>query len=178
MPESASQRYNLAWLYRLFEVMDVDLNGCDRRAFRERLLTILIEPGTRVDGIQPDELSRLVIQFINAYVLSRSMSTSQLTADQDIWLREYLERLFRYANFVGSGRRFIRSSNDMLGFAPTLTRPLDVIAILHGSDVPIILRQNPELKLFKVVGQCYLEGIMNGEAMTWGEHEADEIILA
>jgi Heterokaryon incompatibility protein (HET) len=51
----------------------------------------------------------------------------------------------------------------------------DAIAILHGSRVPVVLRE--VTGGYKVVGQCYLEDAMFGEAVTWEEHEADTLTL-
>jgi hypothetical protein len=33
------------------------------------------------------------------------------------------------------------------------------------------------MKLYEVIGQCYLEDAMYGDACTWSESEADKITL-
>lgn len=52
----------------------------------------------------------------------------------------------------------------------------DAIAIVHGCPVPLILRARPDDK-YALVGEAYVEGIMNGEVVDWAEQEADELIL-
>jgi hypothetical protein len=47
----------------------------------------------------------------------------------------------------------------------------DVICILHGSNVPIALRHQGDK--WRVVGWCYVDGVMFGEAVSWTEDEAD-----
>jgi hypothetical protein len=51
-----------------------------------------------------------------------------------------------------------------IGPVPINTRKGDVVALFTGGRVPIILR--PETgKHYTVVGDAYVHGIMNGEAM-------------
>jgi hypothetical protein len=54
--------------------------------------------------------------------------------------------------------------------------PGNCIAILHGSSVPWVLRKEEEGS-HAVVGQCYVDGIMHGEAVTWQEDDADIFVL-
>ncbi|MGH7962863.1 MAG: hypothetical protein ACRERD_13710, partial [Candidatus Binatia bacterium] len=44
----------------------------------------------------------------------------------------------------------------------------DVIAILFGARTPFILRPQPlEGKAgYRIIGDCYIDGFMNGEALT------------
>jgi hypothetical protein len=54
----------------------------------------------------------------------------------------------------------------------------DHIAILHGSRVPIVLREVSEREgTYSVVGQCYLEDAMFGEMVSWAPDEAKTFIL-
>jgi hypothetical protein len=40
----------------------------------------------------------------------------------------------------------------------------DLICILFGSDMPVVLRKNPE-NHYVFIGLCYVHGIMDGEAI-------------
>jgi hypothetical protein len=68
-------------------------------------------------------------------------------------------------------RKPFKATGDRYGLANIDTKVGDVIGILHGSKVPVILRPSPN-NTFQVVGQCYLEGCMYGEAVSWKESEA------
>lgn len=60
-------------------------------------------------------------------------------------------------------RRMIRTEErGLLGLAPVATRPGDKIFLFKGSRVPVIVRQDGERWL--VVGDCYVHGVMGGEA--------------
>lgn len=42
----------------------------------------------------------------------------------------------------------------------------DLICVFHGGEVPFLLRQIDSLQeMFRFVGECYVHGIMDGEAM-------------
>jgi hypothetical protein len=68
------------------------------------------------------------------------------------------------------GRRLVITQKGYLGLAPEMSQKGDVICILFGSNVPVILRpvngagsgQNTH---WAWVGECYVHGIMDGEAM-------------
>jgi hypothetical protein len=63
-----------------------------------------------------------------------------------------------------------------LGLAHETVCKGDLICIVYGSKVPLILRRVTDGQ-YRLVGQCYLEGYMRGEAVTWNEREADDFIL-
>ncbi|XXG98962.1 hypothetical protein Hte_005295 [Hypoxylon texense] len=60
-------------------------------------------------------------------------------------------------------RRMIRTEGrGLIGLAPIATRPGDKIFLFKGSRVPLIVRQDGDRWL--VVGDCYVHGVMKGEA--------------
>ncbi|KAI8934995.1 hypothetical protein NX059_008661 [Plenodomus lindquistii] len=87
---------------------------------------------------------------------------------------------------VGRGRRFMRTKGSIpneegsVGLAPMFGSKVgSLIVILHGCSVPIVLElANEEYEEYKVVGDCYVEGIMMGEAVKgWEEDMAQTFIL-
>lgn len=66
------------------------------------------------------------------------------------------------------GRVMFVSASGWLGVAPHGTMEGDVIFVAIGADVPYVLR--PCGDRFELVGECYVQGIMDGEAfhsMDW-----------
>jgi hypothetical protein len=61
-----------------------------------------------------------------------------------------------------TNRRLIRTQNGYIGLAPRLVREGDSIVLMKGAKVPFILR--PSGQSWKLVGECYIYGIMHGEA--------------
>jgi len=75
-------------------------------------------------------------------------------------------------------RRLATTQTGFLGLVPAETRQGDVIAIIYGCNFPVVLR--PGGHGFKVVGECYIDGLMGGEAMdamNRGEYEETELML-
>jgi hypothetical protein len=65
------------------------------------------------------------------------------------------------------GKKLVTTKNGYLGLGVNAIKPGDKIFILLGSKSPVALRPSPDG--YKVVGEMYLEGVMNGEAMKWLE---------
>lgn len=94
-------------------------------------------------------------------------------ADQSYYVRN---RCFAFLNKYG------------LGLLPHKTQPGDVMEILHGSPLPVVLRRasksiaHPEgagggltsTVPYRLIGECFVDGIMHGEAVTCAENEGDE----
>jgi hypothetical protein len=66
-------------------------------------------------------------------------------------------------------RRLMETKKGYVGSVPKRTQPNDSIFLLMGCDVPLVLRPQ-ENGLYQLVGECYVHGIMRGEAMRgWRE---------
>ena len=79
-------------------------------------------------------------------------------------------------------RKLVTTGRGYIGMAlENVLRETDVVAVLLSCSTPLILRSaqscnNGEVR-WKIVGECYLHGIMNGEAMQWGV-EVQDIMLS
>jgi hypothetical protein len=62
------------------------------------------------------------------------------------------------------GRRFFITKDGYSGLGPRGTRNGDCVAVLMGCPVPFVL-QKDESDTFRVIGETYVHGIMNGEAI-------------
>lgn len=62
------------------------------------------------------------------------------------------------------GRRLVTTSTGYLSLVPESTVPGDVVAILEGCNFPVILR--PHGTTFRYIVECYVDGIMDGEAIS------------
>lgn len=68
-------------------------------------------------------------------------------------------------------RTILALEEHTIGLGPPNTESGDVVCILHGSKLPIVLRRQGDK--WRLIGQCYVDGIMFGEAVTWAEDEAE-----
>jgi hypothetical protein len=86
-----------------------------------------------------------------------------------------LEANFRFRDAfasAGRGRKFCIvkgiEGKQMMALVPPLTEMDDCIAIIHGLDTPFVLRRTAHtghFKKYQLVGECYVHGIVDGEAL-------------
>jgi hypothetical protein len=106
-------------------------------------------------------------------VCSRVVKSDQVVDDEN-------ESDYDYDYTIAEPRyEYSKNKSPILCLAPKDTRVGDVIAILHGSPVPVVLRKYEKLSgnVYEVIGQSYVEGIMYGEAVSWPESLSDEFEL-
>jgi hypothetical protein len=72
-------------------------------------------------------------------------------------------------------RRLLISEKGMLGMAPIKAKKGDIICVLFGCSVPLLLRQRHSQEEYEFIGECYLDGYMNGEALDSMEAESDSL---
>lgn len=82
------------------------------------------------------------------------------------WKRYYLAM-----QYLCSFRPFI-SRKGYIGLAPTSALPGDALCVILGAIVPYMLRRVSD-KGFELVGEAYVYGIMDGEAMEIGLQEEE-----
>jgi hypothetical protein len=62
-------------------------------------------------------------------------------------------------------RRFMTTSDGNTGMVPCRTQKGDQIWVLLGCSVPVVLRKRQEDAAFEMVGECYLNNFMDGQAL-------------
>ncbi|KAL8923091.1 MAG: hypothetical protein Q9208_004775 [Pyrenodesmia sp. 3 TL-2023] len=67
-------------------------------------------------------------------------------------------------NTTLSGRYLITTTDGRLGLAPQATEPGDKVCVILGCRSPLLLRPDGNDN-YLVVGECYVDGIMTGEAI-------------
>jgi hypothetical protein len=76
------------------------------------------------------------------------------------------------------GRKLVTTHTGWLGLAPDESEMGDTVAVLYGCNYPVVLR--PCSGGFKYVGECYVDGLMDGEAgeaASRGEYEEEDITI-
>jgi hypothetical protein len=84
----------------------------------------------------------------------------------------HVEVLMRRKSY---GTRLFTTDNSaaVIGTGLDGTRVGDVVCVLYGSDVPFIIRQVGNKGEYKLIGECYVSGIMHGEALDMGLEERE-----
>lgn len=69
---------------------------------------------------------------------------------------------------VTMARRLVVCEKGFLGMAASRARKGDLVVVLLGCSIPLVLRKHGED--FELIGECYLDGFMDGECL---EEESD-----
>jgi len=75
-----------------------------------------------------------------------------------------------------SKRRFCVLEGGRLAFVPSTAMAGDVVAVLFGGEVPYVLRRVSS-RGYLVIGECYVDGIMHGEALSDGNSRITDFQL-
>jgi hypothetical protein len=73
------------------------------------------------------------------------------------------------------GQAFAVTEEKYVGIVPAKAKAGDYVCIILGCDVPFIVRE--DYGKYVLVGECYIHGIMDGEAMDMEKYKIQDIIL-
>jgi hypothetical protein len=73
-------------------------------------------------------------------------------------------------------RRFFVSQADRYGWAVDGAQPGDHVAVLYGCNYPFLLRESSDAT-YKIIGDCYIHGLMDGEGLE-AEFEEQEFVIS
>ncbi|RKU47799.1 hypothetical protein DL546_007221 [Coniochaeta pulveracea] len=160
---------------------------CRHCAVLSEMRAELSQNGITVSGPSPALPFRERDPFIDEFFCALGKDHRLITCD---WHLDILTRL----RATLQNRTFLITKGGLMGLGPKFTRPGDIVAILSGARVPIILRGTGRSKKlwelgvgtrliqdYTVVGDSYVHGIMNGEAVRdvdWenGGHEVLDLV--
>ena len=101
--------------------------------------------------------------------------SSPLVEDNADFLTDAVGRVERFC----WSRRLITTTEGFVEMVPHTADRGDVVCVLLGCSFPMLLR--PRGQSYRVVGPCYVHGIMDGEAIDWikkGTREIGDIAIS
>jgi len=114
------------------------------------------------------ELERLREMLSNGGALPQDWSELKKDMHRKLWVNTELCK----------GRRVAVLMKHWIMLGPSQARQGDCIAVLNGSSIPWVLREHEDgCEYHEVVGQCFVDGVMYGEVVSWNEDEADNFVL-
>ncbi|KAF4637006.1 hypothetical protein G7Y89_g1055 [Cudoniella acicularis] len=121
-------------------------------------------------GKTKPRLSNEKVSSVHEALKDEDLSLTQVQTLIDAGLGDYYEQL----QAVAQGRRPLLTSGGYFGIGPQETQLGDVLVIFLGAHVPHILRRHSEDSTLWLIGEAYVHGVMDGEAMK--DFPATEII--
>ena len=129
---------------------------------------------------QPISTEQRRDSMMRAYLSESNPHKNNDTIYQSVGAIATLRDLARIASY----RRVVVTNTGLLGLADYSVKKDDLICILHGSNVPVVLRMTIRAESFltrevnyKIIGQAYVEGMMDGEVVDWKEEDAEKFLL-
>jgi hypothetical protein len=110
---------------------------------------------------------------------SRSGPSKPGAHGEDFGFLEWSQASSQYAAAIDSGargRKLCVTKNDRLGLCLAETCAGDIVAVLIGAAVPFIMHRYEDFS-YKLVGDTYIYGLMNGEALESQEGRVQEFII-
>lgn len=157
---------------------DVCMAGCDIRCFSSWTLVAPHMPPKTRDRMAMATLGPVWLEDESPSLMASAGLTISRKINPEI--REKIqERMEDCLTSFGYGCRLFTTSNvaAILGTGPSGMHVGDIVTVLFGSDVPIILREVGNKGQYKVIGECYVSGIMHGEALKWGLEEREFLLI-
>ncbi|KAF2174182.1 hypothetical protein M409DRAFT_16452 [Zasmidium cellare ATCC 36951] len=137
------------------------------------------EPSRETQSQEPSPQEHLLRPFKslfpNTLVPAGHISDSTTTHPADLREKESRTRALhefevRKSQMLDHRILFTTSTHGYLGLGPRSLRPGDQVWLLAGAKVPHVLRLKGNGR-FELVGECYVHGIMHGEAVRGKEKE-------
>jgi hypothetical protein len=101
------------------------------------------------------------------------------TVDGDLLEGDVYSMLGFYEKLVSahsSSRRLCLMDDGRVGLVPMSARANDMICIVVGGQVPFVVRPTVDGSSYRLIGECYMSGIMDGEALMTG-YECDIVLV-
>ncbi|KAI1130834.1 heterokaryon incompatibility protein-domain-containing protein [Nemania abortiva] len=154
------ERFNLTDKYledqtAFFAFMQTLSNGCVQAAGHE------CRPYHEIpDSVWLEKAARYVVDTLEA---SDDVSEEVRRAAGSKELEGQHKKWDRWAASASEGRVFARTRTGYYVLGPVALEVGDVVCVLFGGKVPFCLR--PIGRQYLLVGECYVHGLMNGEAI-------------
>ncbi|OAL44907.1 hypothetical protein IQ07DRAFT_591758, partial [Pyrenochaeta sp. DS3sAY3a] len=131
----------------------------------------LVRPFDYMEKIKAAVLSSSPAQLIQSEEQLHALVEQQLQLQGE----QYLEFRIVASKFAHS-MRVCMTNTGIIGMVPRVSEEEDEVFVIKGVNIPLVLRREGEDR-YKVVGQAYFWGFMNGEALRMDGMEEEEIVL-
>ncbi|KAK0632706.1 heterokaryon incompatibility protein-domain-containing protein [Immersiella caudata] len=115
-----------------------------------------------IRGVTLQEATRTLGNSQSAFDLQEMTGALHDIPGMDDW-ESFVSRLRDTSCTMGM--RLMVTDTGLVGMAPREAKKGDIVCVLFGCSIPLVLRQVPDSdrESFKVVGECFMAGFMNGE---------------
>ncbi|KAN0114446.1 Heterokaryon incompatibility protein (HET) domain containing protein [Hyaloscypha variabilis] len=124
----------------------------------------------------PSWYSRAFLYCLQHISPTGDIKTNRLIAESEAESSLFVDFLQRVQSVIWTRKFLVSKKRNYIGLAPKPAQVGDLICILFGCTVPVVLRRCEDEKgavYFQLVGESYVHGIMDGEAVAAGFSEEE-----
>lgn len=153
------------WL-ELGKCIDTDTTETVPEAFWRTLVADRGPSGTNA----PSWYHRALLYCLQQRSPNGDINTNKIIDQSEAEAPLVVDFLRRVQSVIWNRKFLVSRSKALIGLAPMTAQPGDVICILHGCSVPVVLRSQTldGVASWTFIGECYVHGMMDGEAMEMG----------
>jgi hypothetical protein len=104
-------------------------------------------------------------EWLTKYGIEELFSMGLLITSANFKETEHLDKFCHAFKEGSERRRLLITENGSIGSAPWTAEEGDIVCMLFGCSVPVILRKLQDQNSYDFVGECYLHGFMDAEAI-------------
>lgn len=109
--------------------------------------------------------------------VNRQTDTQKASIPERNEIKAEISRKFqRAAGITDMARRLAVTNSGHVGMVPQNCRKGDLVCVLYGCSVPVVLRALLHSQ-YQLIGECYLQGFMEGQAFEDGECRTQEYTI-
>ena len=161
-PRASEGIIQYEWLDEFGHCLGIDENAVPENFWR----TLVADRGP--NGLNaPSWYHRAFLYCLYHLTPNRDINTTKLIDKCENESPLIVEFLQRVQSVIWNRKFFVSHDKGLIGLAPMAAQVGDIIVILYGCTVPVVLRPKEEIEqsVFQLVGECYVHGIMDGEAI-------------
>ncbi|KAK5625785.1 hypothetical protein RRF57_001501 [Xylaria bambusicola] len=137
--------------------------------------------GTIMEAFNHTLVADIGRPVIASDILERGMKVDWAVVDQDpacLTSEQKQRRSWMLVDIKRTtfGRRLIRTKAGLIGLGPGFAEVGDLVCVLSGGHVLYVLRKKKQCSRYEFVGECYVHGMMDGEALNSSTPQQEFVI--
>jgi hypothetical protein len=144
---------------------------------------LLCDQGSNAGGLASAKMVNAAFEYMEYVLFQHYTLPSEQKLNKTSQKRPRVPKLRAAVEHAVAGRcttrNFSVTTGGRLGQMPIGTERGDLVCVLIGGEVPFVIRPTDhDSTSYHLIGDCFLNGVMNGEMLVANEHATREIVLA
>lgn len=177
------ERRTRRWMRACYDLGCGRASVCDKTVRKTAFsCALLCDQGSSAGGQASPEMISATFEYVESVISPDNTSSSEQELDKTSKEKNRPSKLWvAIKNTMAircTTRNFSVTTGARLGQMPLGTEKGDFVCVLIGGEVPFVIRPTHHGSTsYNLIGECFLNGVMNGEMLLANEHATKEIVL-